>query len=285
MNFTNINYKLSNFSANNLFNYLKNDLLLIRYWDKSTNFGDFMNPFIFESLSGKKVESSFKFINFLGRTEIIGMGSIISGELKNTVIWGSGVISEDVKIKSRPEEVLHVRGKKTKLILEKFGIKCPDLFGDPALLLPKLVAPSSNKKFKLGIVIHYNDQNKNFIPSFLKKYNTDEILFINPLDHYLKVIDQITSCEFILSSSLHGLIVAETYGVSTLRLNSNELTGGNFKFDDHYSSLNLHKHNVLYLKLSEIELNNDFFGLFTIKEIPIDLNVLKINLLNFIKAN
>lgn len=259
MELKNVTYKIKNFSIIDYYNYINDDLLLIRYWDKSPNFGDFMNPFIFESITKKKVKSAFKVINFLKKTEIMGIGSIISGDLKNSVIWGSGVISNDIKIKEGPKEVLHIRGKYSKKVLEKHGIKCPEIYGDPAVLLPEIVSPSLIKKFKLGILIHYYDNNNKFVLDFIKKFKSEEIIFINPLDNLFEIIEKITSCDYVLSSSLHGLIVAEAYGIPSLRLKSNELSGGDFKFNDYYSSIGLNKHNVLYLKLNEINLNDHFF--------------------------
>ena len=72
----------------------------------------------------------------------------------------------------------------------------------------------------------------------------------NPLD----VIDQITSCRKILSSSLHGLIVADAYRIPNARLIlSNLICGGDFKFDDYYKSV-AKKHVVVDLAGNGIEM-------------------------------
>jgi len=50
----------------------------------------------------------------------------------------------------------------------------------------------------------------------------------------LEVIDQVTRCEFILASSLHGLICADTHNVPNTRLRlDNKIIGGDFKFFDY----------------------------------------------------
>lgn len=52
-------------------------------------------------------------------------------------------------------------------------------------------------------------------------------------------IDQILSCEMILSSSLHGIIVADAYGVPNLwcKFTDYEAPGKGFKFKDYYLSV------------------------------------------------
>lgn len=50
---------------------------------------------------------------------------------------------------------------------------------------------------------------------------------------FLKIINQ---CEFIFSTSLHGLVIADAFGIPNVRLNiSSSLKGGDFKFLDYYS--------------------------------------------------
>lgn len=53
------------------------------------------------------------------------------------------------------------------------------------------------------------------------------------------MIDQIVSSELCISSSLHGLIIAQAYGVPWVWLNLVEqpLDGHDFKFEDFFSTL------------------------------------------------
>ncbi len=65
------------------------------------------------------------------------------------------------------------------------------------------------------------------------------VRFIDVMEYPEKVIGLIDQCEYILSSTLHGLIVADSLGIPNAWIESPDLTGGRFKFDDYYSSLDV----------------------------------------------
>jgi pyruvyltransferase len=55
-------------------------------------------------------------------------------------------------------------------------------------------------------------------------------------------IDEILECEFIASSSLHGLIASDSYGIPNVRLKiSDQIIGGDFKFEDYYEGVSISK--------------------------------------------
>ncbi len=58
--------------------------------------------------------------------------------------------------------------------------------------------------------------------------------------HPSAVIKQIAECECIVSSSLHGLIIADSLGIPNIHVKvTNNLLGDGFKFDDYYSAYHL----------------------------------------------
>lgn len=221
-----------------------------------SNWGDDLNVFFLENICENKLLSSQFLVNGFNKhipwlkkyDKYKFIGSIISfGNDPNTIIWGSGLIRSVHDFKRPIKKILAVRGPLTRNELLRNGYDCPEVYGDPALLLPYYIIPKkTNKKYKLGIIPHYSDYAK---PELEHLKSNDNILFIKMFDYkkWTDVIDQICSCEFIASSSLHGLIVAEAYNIPNLWVEINEpITGDEdmrFKFHDFFQSVGLDREN------------------------------------------
>lgn len=207
-------------------------------WDAHrNNFGDILTPYIISKLTNKKIKRiSSKLFPFYHHYFVIG--SILQKSKKTTSIWGSGFISEEAHCKQKPKKVYAVRGPKTRAKLIEAGIDCPKVYGDPALLMPELYQPNeaSTKKYKLGIIPHYVDKKHPWLNQF-KDRNDIKIIDVqqkNPLN----VIDDMLECERIISSSLHGIIVADSYQIPSLWISfSNKVLGKGFKFLDYFESV------------------------------------------------
>lgn len=154
---------------------------------------------------------------------------------RNSIIWGAGVMG-DREYPVLPQKVLAVRGPLSRDYLLAKGLDCPPIYGDPAMLLKYYYQPnSSNKKYKIGVIPHYVDAN-NPILGNLKQ--DPDVLFIYMQDYgeWTDVIDKIAQCECIASSSLHGLIVAETYDIPNLWVEVSPHES-HFKYHDFFLSV------------------------------------------------
>ena len=151
-----------------------------------------------------------------------------------TIVWGAGIIDDTKDLPTHPKKVLAVRGPLTRQYLLDKGIECPAIYGDPALLVPKVYYPSIEKRYKLGIIPHYSDYDS---PLLDKLKQDPDVLFIK-MEGYHKwtdVVDMILSCESIVSSSLHGLILSEAYQIPNCWIEiKGKLLGGHFKFHDFF---------------------------------------------------
>ena len=229
------------------------------------NWGDDLNFYFLQKLTGCPIiiRHNFRMAKWLQHRNFLCIGTLLDGSKYKdckTTIWGSGCSGADRGL-TYPEKVLAVRGPKSRSYLLSQGIECPEVYGDPALLLPLVYQPKGDspsalpsregtltetrnlkletKKYRLGIIPHVVDLHHPVIEEIRGKY-ADEILIID-LAHYKKwtdVIDQICSCERILSSSLHGLIVSDAYQVPSCWIElSGNISGGYFKFFDYASSV------------------------------------------------
>lgn len=190
---------------------------------------------------------------FFNKPYILGIGSLLTFfPLDNAIVWGSGVMSKDKPIIGKPKEVRAVRGPLSRKRLLDAGIDCPEIYGDPALLLPLYYAPKVEKKYKLGIVPHYSDMNNQFLET-IKAEDGITIIKIRDYENWLDVIDKIYQCEVIASSSLHGLIVSEAYGVPNVWVKFDDKPSDNIKFHDFFLSMGNDRETVLLKDLSDLE--------------------------------
>lgn len=229
------------------------------------NFGDILTPYIIKKLSGYSAVYTPAPFN---RPVFIAVGSIASRASNMTTIWGSGVMS----LSERPSNeatYLAVRGPITRELILSNGGKCPEIYGDPGLLLPKFYNKTPRKKYKIGFIPHYVDYDQ--VKSW---YNSPDIKIINLLDSNIhNVIDQILECEMVVSSSLHGIITAVAYGVpASWVVFSDKLKGDGSKFQDFFQSIGV-KHDKTVM-LERPKTFDDWEKLPYISTINIDLNKL-----------
>lgn len=228
----------------NAINYFSWGKLLHRNW------GDDLNYYLLKELTGKSI-SVFLWSLLARLKRKLGKGSnylVIGSSIsmltnERTIIWGAGVIDDNAKLPHKPKKVLAVRGPRTRAYLLRNGIDCPEVYGDPAMLVKYVYQPRIEKKYKLGIIPHYDDFNSPLLNAFRQNPNV-LLIKMEGYRNWHDVIDQILSCETIASSSLHGLIIAETYHIPNLWIKiSGKLIGGDFKFYDYFESIE--KHNQL----------------------------------------
>ena len=205
------------------------------------NWGDDINVHLLEIISNRKVGvCNCSLIHKLfSPSHYICIGSILGWyEDEKSEIWGSGFISSDSKLNVVPLRIHSVRGKLTRQKLLEQGIECPESYGDPALLMSRYYTPNIQKKYKIGIVPHFMDFDNDAVNDFIRR-NPDSIkIQLKGYKNWTDVVDQICSCELILSSSLHGLIISDSYCIPNLWISlSDAVCGEGFKFYDYFSSV------------------------------------------------
>ncbi len=205
---------------------------------KKENYGDLLGRYLVEKISKKKVvwvkPASFSIINFF-KPIYVTVGSILAHVNSNCVVWGSGIISKKIDIKEA--KFLAVRGPLTRKYLINLGYDVPEIYGDPGILLPVFYSPDIKTEYKFGIIPHYNDF-KLVKDIFTENKN---ILVIDLMTNDIEsTTDQFLKCERIVSSSLHGIIIAHAYNIPAIWQRFSDVPfGDNIKFQDYFESIKI----------------------------------------------
>ncbi|MDB4331440.1 polysaccharide pyruvyl transferase family protein [bacterium] len=189
------------------------------------NFGDDFNPLFFSKVMDRRVRLSRR----RGDIRILGMGSILSSADGGCHVAGSGLLDPALPPRGNAEQVVALRGE---LSASKTGWR-PEYLGDPAVLLPLVYDCEKKARYRFGFLPHHREAkvSSGHVP--------DDWLFINPAWPPLKVLESICGCERLVSRSLHGLILADAYQIPNAWIHPlPEMTGGIFKYEDYYSTMN-----------------------------------------------
>ncbi|MCX6461336.1 MAG: polysaccharide pyruvyl transferase family protein [Actinobacteria bacterium] len=197
---------------------------LSAYWFTSVrNFGDLVGPAIVEYITGTRPGLAHG--DSTGK--LLTVGSILANARFGDTVWGSGAI-HDQRVDVAGVTVLALRGP---LSMKLTHAHPSTPLGDPALLLPTFYTPRPVTHQRIGFVPHYVD-----LP-IAASLSPDAYIIDVTARNWRTTVDAITACDVVVSSSLHGLIVAEAYGVPAVWSRThNPITGNDFKFRDYFAA-------------------------------------------------
>ncbi len=199
------------------------------------NLGDYLSKVIVEFMCKSRGVSIDKYIR--GRQHLYAIGSILLMGYQNCTVWGTGLPFVPSALRGimhrkplRKLDIRCVRGPLTADILNAWGHNCPKIYGDPAVLMPIIYTPTAkeNKK-ELLYIPHYQHEDQ------VEKLGINTNVVSMRTSDYKTVIDEICSAKRVISSSLHGIILAESYGIPAVFLNTWQKRYL-FKFEDWYLS-------------------------------------------------
>lgn len=162
--------------------------------------------------------------------QMLAIGSILQFARDDAVIWGSGVNGNQPEWahRFRALDVRAVRGPYTRHYLMGKGIEVPEIYGDPGLLTPLLTGdrfrPSG--EFEVGFVPNTHD--------FAEHAADCPIPVIDPRRPWNSVVADIVRYRRIVASSLHGLVLAEAFGIPARYVRVSEREGL-VKYSDYYA--------------------------------------------------
>lgn len=210
-----------------------------RFGLSAENFGDNLMSHLLDGLFGLKVD----YVKH-SAAELLGVGSIVDsyyrksgGSLpflkrrpwRDLYVWGSGFMDTNSQ-PLWPQTVRYcaVRGPLSASRLENTGLT----LGDPALLLPVIWQAPKRKSLSVGIVPHFatmTEFSKRYASSLPSGWELIDLLS-DPFD----IVQKIAGSDIVISSSLHGIIVADAYGVPSIWAQPDaKIKGDGFKFRDY----------------------------------------------------
>ncbi len=197
------------------------------------NWGDIIAPSLIKGLGGgeRPVTNDRKGVKF------VSIGSVMSQVGRGDWVWGTGSIelNERLDWSIADAEILAVRGPRTRERLIRMGLDVPSVFGDPALLAPLVWDEEVSVTHDWGIIPHYIDLDNPLIPLLEQR----GVKLVNILAGEDEFVRELRSCQRVVSSSLHGLIAADAWGIPNARIIlSDRIRGGDFKFIDYAESVN-----------------------------------------------
>ncbi len=209
----------------------KKGTVTLEYYQEAVNIGDQLAPVIFNwMMEHYGLTNRCKGIKHLNT-----LGSIIGFKKYDAVIWGSGILTMGFAKsifkygKMVKYDVRAVRGPITHEILTLAGHSAPAVFGDPGILMPLIYQPAHTEKcYDVSIIHHYS------AVAFTDGDDSLHSINVATAD-YRNFIDEIVKSRLVLSSSLHGIILAEAYGVPAIFL-CEGMDASLLKFMDWYHS-------------------------------------------------
>lgn len=210
---------------------LKGNLIKVHWGRGLNNFGDCLQPDTLKHYGFTPVFVPQR------KSDVVLAGSIlqwIPTDYKG-IILGTGGDAKDYDFPNA-----HIVGVRGALNLSRLKQESDvGVVGDPGLIMNKVFPEIIKKTHKLGIVPHFVDKDHEVISQWSGRFGKD-CLVIDVLRSPREVINNIKRCDYIVSSSLHGLIIADAFDIPNSRFVIRDTMPTDFydyKFKDYYTSL------------------------------------------------
>lgn len=212
---------------------------LIYYKADIGNFGDDLNPWLWEKIFGD-------FSEYQECVDFYGIGSILDSRFESEnrkIIFGSGI--RDFLFNPQLNENTDVRFVRGPISAKVFG-NC-NYITDAAYCLGLLERKKAKKKYSLAYMPYFRH-----VPFFnwglFEKYSGIKVII--PTNSVEQVLQEIDESEQLLTSAMHGAIVADIYRVPWMRVKLSSMGSessivSELKWCDWYKSLNFEEINSL----------------------------------------
>lgn len=208
----------------------------LMFWSRGgDNFGDYIGPYLFRKSTGELPIFARSAIANPSNPTYFTCGSILEkiSNPNSCIVWGSGRYIWHGAF-SRPKAVHAVRGPLSLEYFYRHQYAAPEVFGDPGLCVPLFYSPDTTKHYRVGFIPHLSE-----IGFWSEAELPDDVALISPSGTVEEVVRKIVAAERIVSSSLHGVVLAHAYGIPAAWAlpTTRRLVGGGLKFCDYFGGI------------------------------------------------
>lgn len=185
--------------------------IALSWWENPFpgNYGDWLTPFIFNHYTDKNLI----FQSLTSRSSnkhIVGLGSVGRFIKSNSVVVGTGVSSTDHALNTKADYI-SVRGPHTAALLRKSGGVEVTSFGDPAIVLSRILPVTRGAtNGRIALIRHHTHLQ---VPIKLPN-NFDELsVKISNFDDIVDFIKKLNEYDSVVTSAMHVMITCQSYGI------------------------------------------------------------------------
>ena len=216
------------------------DAFRLFWWapkNKGINLGDEISPLVLSHVSGREVVRGFP-----NDCDGIAIGSVFNPGMadrrkrtKPLFVWGSGTGKpRPCAMRQMSVTISALRGP---LTAGEIG-GCPTVpFGDPGLFVREIwPGPAEGtERTRIGLIPHHSMLKHPALKRFAQAFGEVEILDFTDPD-IAGTLSKLAHCSRIVSSSLHGLIFADAYGIPSLFWKESDATVP-WKYQDYFQGV------------------------------------------------
>lgn len=211
------------------------------YQNIENNFGDVLSKKLVEKVSNRTVE-----FEVTKRADLVAVGSL--GEVvvkkrlrhlllraKNLDVWGMGFLKSGKVSNTRFLNIYALRGEYSR---ERLKAPSTVALGDPGILTSRFYNYRDNTD-SVVCIAHTNDLKSNLWISHIKRYYRN-VKVIDVRDDSELIISEIARSRFVFTTAMHPLIVANSFLVPVIYIDTDYIhPGGSYKIKDYFSAFNV----------------------------------------------
>jgi len=225
------------------------------------NYGDWLSPYIINKLTSCKINFVNPQSKNIAESHYFSIGSIGKFTKRNSIVLGTGISAMDAELHIDASYKM-VRGLYTRKRVLELGGTCPEIYGDPAIVLPRIYTPvidkNNVKKGKKLLVRHFTNLD---IPLQLPKNMEEGSIFASHPKEIESFIDKLHEYDAVITSAMHCYITCQAHSIPCALVsfegNKDSVHGDGIKYRDYLSGVGLVERDPIEIPLNLTEYDFD----------------------------